>query len=361
MSRDSIVEELVYLTTLDAPSGFEEPVQSFCQESFRHLCDRVEFDRRGNVYGHNEPGRADAPKVLVMTHADEIGLQVTHVRPDGFIGFTKIGGVTESVLPGSRVHLLTNKGKVEALVGVRPGHVLDASQMRAVPEVRAMYLDVGFDSKPEVEALGIEPGVPGVLAGPLIRCGDSARVFGKAIDNRAGILAQLKLAEHCRDYRPACAMTFAVTVEEEIGLRGALLAAQRIEPDIVLAIDTVPAGGPPDVAEADLPWKIGQGPIIKVRETKGFVSHRPLRERVLALAREHGIPHQLIVDTAGITDASAAQQASGNIAALTLGLPRRYAHSAVEMLDLNDLENLVKLLCLTIPALADPNVLDRFR
>ncbi|MFO0944548.1 MAG: M20/M25/M40 family metallo-hydrolase [Planctomycetota bacterium] len=361
MQLSSLVEELAHLTALDAPSGFEEPVLAFCKQAFGRLCDSVDIDIRGNLYAHRQGTNPAAPLVAVMTHADEIGLQITRVTNDGFLGFTKIGGVTDSVLPGSRVRIITQDGKVEGLVGVRPGHVISREDARTIPSVEKMYIDVGAVSAEEVAEAGIEPGSPAVFASPLTATSNPYRVVGKAIDNRAGILAQLKLAEHVKEHRPACSLVFIVTVEEEIGLRGAAVAAAHVKPDIVIAVDTVPAGGTPDVSPTTLPWQIGKGPILKWRETRGYVTHRPLREHFRHVAKENHIPLQCGVDTAGVTDASSAQQASGNIAALTIGLPRRYSHSAVEMLDLDDLGHLIRLLTAGIPTLDNREMLRRLK
>lgn len=361
MQLSSLVEELAQLTALDAPSGFEEPVLSFCKQAFGRLCDSVEIDVRGNLYAHLSGSNPSAPLVAIMTHADEIGLQITRVTPGGFLEFTKIGGVTDGVLPGSRVRILVQDGKVEGLVGVRPGHVMSREEARSVPSVEKMYIDVGAVSAEEVADAGIEPGVPAVFASPLTATCNPYRVVGKAIDNRAGILAQLKLAEHVKEHGAACSLVFVVTVEEEIGMRGAAVAAAHVSPDIVIAVDTVPAGGTPDVSSATLPWEIAKGPIIKCRETRGYVTHRPLREHFRNAARENHIPVQVGVDTAGITDASSAQQASGKIAAITIGLPRRYSHSAVEMLDLDDLGHLIRLLTVAVPTLDNREMLRRLK
>jgi endoglucanase len=150
-----------------------------------------------------------------------------------------------------------------------------------------------------------------------------------------------------------------VAVEEEVGLRGAEVAARRVQPDVFLAVDTVPADGTPDLAPGELPWEIGAGPLIKVREVRGLSTHRPLREFLRRVADERGIPYQWVVDTAGVTDATTAQQASSEVAAGVLGIPRRYAHSAVELLDLNDLENLIRLLVAALPELTGRDQLRR--
>jgi len=154
-------------------------------------------------------------------------------------------------------------------------------------------------------------------------------------------------------------VVWCVSVEEEIGLRGAAAASLDVKPDVLIALDTCPAGGTPDLKDGELPWRIGGGPLVKVRETSGLSTHAPLRRYLRETAEREGIPYQLIVDTAGITDATSAQQASGSIAAASIGLPRRYSHSAVEMLDLADLASLIELLTAALPGLSSRRILSR--
>jgi putative aminopeptidase FrvX len=355
--------KLAALTAIDAPSGFEEPVQQHVLSALGPLCDRVEADVRGNVYGTlAAPAGATNPlRVMVMAHADEIGLMVTTLLPGGFLRFTRIGHPTLMVLPGQRVRLLAKAGPIEGVIGVKPGHILAGEAARLVPEVERLYIDVGARSREEADAWGIEPGTPAVFVGPLTATSHPERFVGKAIDNRAGILCVLEAARALSASRPACEVTFVVTVEEEIGLRGAEVAAGRVNPDVVLAIDTVPSGGTPDLAADELPWDIGAGPLLKVRETKGLATHGPLRQLVRTVAEESQIPYQLCVDTAGITDGTAAQQASGDVAAMVLGLARRYSHSAVEMVDLRDIEALIALTVATVQRLHSREQLQRLR
>jgi endoglucanase len=252
------------------------------------------------------------------------------------------------VLPGQRVRVLASAGEIEGVIGVKPGHVLSPEDARRVPPVSELYIDVGAASGAEASGWGIEPGTPAVFVGPLILTPHPRRVLGKAVDNRAGVVAVLESAERFARNRPAANMAFVITVEEEVGLRGAEVAARRVQPDVLLAIDTVPSGGTPDLKTDELPWGIGKGPLLKVRETKGLSTHGPLRRLIRETAAQHNIPYQLIVDTAGITDATAAQQASGNVAAMVIGLARRYSHSAVEMCDLGDLQAIIDLVTHTV-------------
>jgi endoglucanase len=358
MPLDSLRRRLAELTRLDAPVGFEEPVLRYAADALRPLCGAVSCDVRGNVYARL-PGRdPNAPVVMVTAHADEIGFMVTAILPDGFLRFTRLGHPTEMVLPGQRVRVLA-KEPLEGVIGVKPGHILSPDEARHTPAVEEMYIDIGATSASEVADWGIEPGTPAVFVGELTATANPSRVFGKCIDNRAGVLCVLEAAARLAADRPQCTVEFVVVVEEEVGLRGAEVAAQRVRPDVLLVIDTVPSGGTPDLPPTALPWTIGAGPLLKVRETKGLSTHGPLRALVREAAAAVSIPVQVIVDTAGITDATSAQQASGDIAAMVLGLARRYSHSAVEMCDLADVRAIIDLTVATAHRITDRGQLRR--
>lgn len=358
MSVNPLEEKLSALTALDAPTGFEEPVLRYVRDHLRERCDSVEVDVRGNVYGTLK-GSGEGPRVMVTAHADEIGFLITSLLPGGCLRFTRLGHPTLAVLPGQRVRMLCKGAKLEGVIGVKPGHILAGDEARRVPDVPDLYIDVGASSAEEAASWGIEPGTPAVFVGPLTETHRTGRFFGKAVDNRAGVLCVLESARTLAQSRPTCEVVFVITVEEEVGLRGAEVAARRVMPDVVLAIDTVPSGGTPDLRSDQLPWDIGRGPLIKVRETRGLSTHNPLRQIVRDVAEAGQIPYQLIVDTAGITDGTAAQQASGDIAAMVLGLARRYSHSAVELFDLADVDALIALTVATIHHLQSRSQLQR--
>ncbi len=354
-------EALAHLTALDAPTGFEEPVLEFLAGEFQACCDRIEVDLRGNLYAW-QGDEAAAPLIMVTAHADEIGFMVTSILPGGCLRFTRLGFPTEMVLPGQRIQVLTPQGPLAGMIGVKPGHILSGLEARTVPPVESLYLDIGATSAEEAQSWGIEPGTPAVFYGPLTRTQNPNRVFGKAVDNRIGCLSALEIARRLSAHDDVLAnVVYVITVEEEIGLRGAEVAAAHVQPDVVIALDTVPAGGTPDLAPDQLPWEIGNGPLLKVRETRGLSTHGPLRKLLREVAAANQIPYQLIVDTAGITDGTSAQQAGHHIAAAVLGFPRRYSHSAVELLDLNDAVHLINWVTAAIPQITSREQLRRIK
>ncbi len=336
-------DRIAHYTSLDAPVGFEEPVLAAVRDELGACCERVEVDLRGNLYAFQTGTDANAPRVMITAHADEIGFMVTFVLQEGFLRFTKLGYPTNTVLPGQRVRVLVSGEPVEGVIGVKPAHILTAEEARHIPALSDLYIDIGATSADEAASWGIETGTPITFVGELIQTHNEHRCFGKCVDNRTGIVALLEIAQRLQDEPCAASVIYVVAVEEEIGLRGAEVAAKRVDPDVLFVLDTVPSGGTPDLRPDELPWDIGKGALLKVREVKGLSTQRPLRDLVRATAEEQGIPYQWIVDTAGITDATSAQQASGDIAAMVIGIARRYAHSAVEMFDLRDVQAQIDL------------------
>ncbi len=340
---NNIRDRIARYTALDAPVGFEEPVLLAARDELTECCERVEVDLRGNVYAYQTGTDANAPRVMITAHADEIGFMVTSILAEGFLRFTKLGHPTDTVLPGQRVRVLVDGKPVEGVVGVKPAHILSVEEARQIPPLDEMYIDIGATSDEEAASWGIEAGTSITYVGELIQTRNEHRCFGKCVDNRAGIVALLEIAQRLQDKPCAASVVYVVAVEEEIGLRGAEVAAKHVEPDVLFVLDTVPSGGTPDLRPDELPWDIGKGVLLKVREVKGLSTHRPLRELVRATADAHDIPYQWIVDTAGITDATSAQQASGDIAAMVIGIARRYAHSASEMFDIRDVQAQIDL------------------
>lgn len=360
MDSPTLPAEIALLTRLNAPVGFEEPVLAYVREQLAACCARVELDVRGNVYGYQPGSDTHAPSVMLTAHADEIGFMVTTLLPGGYLRFTKLGQPTDQVLPGQRVRVLAKTGPLEGVIGVKPGHVLTPEQARIVPPLRDLYIDVGAASAEESAAWGVEPGTPVSFVGELTATRNPHRFFGKSVDNRLGIAAVLQVARRLGAQQLPATRQYVIVVEEEVGLRGAEVAAAHARPDVVLAIDTVPSGGTPDMSRDELPWEIGHGPLLKVREVKGGLStHRPLRDLLRRVAAQHQIPLQVIVDTAGITDATSAQQAGSQIAAAVLGLARRYSHSAVEMFDIRDVEHTIELVTRSVGELRDKGQLMR--
>lgn len=326
--------ELTELAAIDGISGHEGAVIRRLREMLTPLADRVEVDTLGNLYAYRAGG--DAPHLMVEAHSDEIGGLVADILPDGFLRFEIVGGVHEALLIGRKVTVGGHPG----VVGVRPGHLLSPAEARTVPELRDLYIDLGLESHQAVLALGVRPGDQITWQSAVEPTANPDRIAGKGIDNRFGCVTLIELLRALKDVALPGPLTAVIAVQEEVGLKGAGVAAERVKPDRALVIDTTPCPDTPDSRGAStFPVRLGAGPVIQVSSgshARGFLLPERIRAYLCRLADEASIPYQVVPFAFGNTDASSIQLAAGGIPTAAVTVPRRYSHSPVELLDLND-------------------------
>lgn len=331
---DALRSDLAELTALHAPSGDEQPVIARLRELFAPLVDAIGVDHMGNLSATRE-GPPGAPHIVVSAHADEIGALIASIEPDGFLRLLPIGGVQPRLLEGRAVWVAGRPG----VIGARSGHLTSRSEHGQGLSLADLYVDLGVDSAAEVESLGVRVGDPVVVLSEL-RALAGWRVAGKGIDNRASCVLLLHLLRRLQGRALPHRLTALVTVQEEVGLRGAAVAYARLAPDLAIAVDTFPAAGTPDTRHLAYTARIGLGALIAPATgsgDRGFLMPRAARDAMIAAAQRAGVPYQLAVTGGGMTDAAAAHLAGGGIATLQVNIPRRYSHSPVELLDLRDL------------------------
>jgi putative aminopeptidase len=347
---DALLTDLAELTALHAPSGAEQPVIERLRDLFAPLVDAVTVDHMGNLTATRD-GQQEGLHVVVSAHADEIGAMVASIEAEGFLRLLPLGGVQSRLLEGRAVWV----GGRTGVIGARSGHLTPDSAHGQGTSMADLYVDLGVDSATEVEALGVRVGDPVVVISEL-RTLAGSRVAGKGIDNRASCVVLLHLLRRLQSRTLSCRLTALVTVQEEVGLRGAQVAFARLTPDLAIVVDTFPAAGTPDTRHMAYTARIGQGALITPSSSSGdsgFLIPRAVRDAMIAAAQRVGVPYQLAVTSSGVTDAAAAHLAGGGIATLEVKIPRRYSHSPVEMLDLRDLAavlDLVEELVLHPPA-----------
>ena len=333
--------DLATLTALHATSGAEQPVVAQLRDLCAPLADAVTVDHMGNLTATRD-GPGDAPHVVVSAHSDEIGALVADVEPDGFLRLSLVGGAQPRLLEGRAVVVGDHPG----VIGARSGHLQPRGVAVPAARVEDLYADLGVDSAAEVAALGVQIGDPVVVLSEL-RPLAGTRVAGKGIDNRAGCVVLLHLLRRLAGRPLPCRLTALVTVQEEVGLRGAQAAYARLRPDLAIVVDTAPAGGTPDACGVAYPVRIGHGVLIQPANgggDRGFLQPRAARDALARAARRVGAPYQLAVGGGGVTDAAAAHLAEGGTATLQVQIPRRYSHSPVEVLDLRDLAAALRLI-----------------
>lgn len=344
-----LLEDLESMMRVPALSGHEEPMIRLMEDSLGRIADSVSTDCLGNVRARIAGTDGEAPRVMLFAHMDQLGMIVRRIDPDGCVRMERLGGIPEKVLPGCRMSVKTLSGDtVPAVVGIKSHHATPQEEKSRVVPYAELHLDLGCDSAEAVRALGVEVGCPVAYEPYFARWG--SRIVGTSVDNRGGCAVLLEAARRLKARSPRCEVHVVATVQEEFNLRGALVAAQDIEPDIAIALDVMVAGDTPDLrGKNDI--ALGGGPILGMysfhgRGTlNGVLPHPLLVSSFRESAGRLGMPLQYNAATGLLTDLSYVQLVGGRgVAALDLGFPARYTHSPVEMCDLRDLEALARLL-----------------
>lgn len=354
--KQELKQMLAELTAITGLAGQEQDVVRHLVGLLQPVADQVEVDRFGNIFAVKR-GTSPGPRLMIAAHSDEIGAMVKSVEANGFIRFHKVGGTLDPLLLGRKVLVNGHVG----IIGVKAGHMQTPEERTRVVASDNLYIDVGVDSAQAVAALGIKVGDPIVYVAELDSLGGNPdRVFGKAVDDRIGCAVLVKLLASLQEVEFAGEVHAVFTVQEEVGLRGATVATHRVNPDLAIALDTVPAGDTPDInTNKELPIYIGRGPVIQVLSgggPRGFLLNPSVKRYLVEMAEQAQVPYQLSVFSGGNTDASAMHLVRDGILSAAITMPRRYSHSPVEMLDLNDAVHALKLLrqvCLNLAAIGE--------
>jgi len=329
------IELLTRLAEAHGAPGREAEVAAIVRPELEAVCDRVETDPLGGLLGHRAPAAGGDPlRLMLAAHMDEIGLMVTAVEDSGFVRFIPLGGWDARTLVSQtvRVH---GREPLEGVVGTPPVHVLDQEARNRAPKLQDLVIDLGLPAE-RVREL--------VRAGDVVTRTRRLQPLGdlltaKSLDDRVGVFVML---EAMRQAGPSQAyVVAAATVQEEVGLRGARVAASRVRPDVGLAIDTCPSGDGPGVRGPG-GTKLGRGAAIRVMDASaiGAVALVELLERI---ARDREIPHQFHVSDKGGTDTQSLQLAGEGALAGCVSIPQRYGHSSVEAVHPDDVRACIDL------------------
>jgi len=320
------------------PSGFEDDVRAAIRQHIEPLADDIEVDAMGNLFALKR-GDGSGRRIMVAAHMDEIGLIITQVEDAGFLRFSGIGTIPPKALLGTRVRF------ANGVIGVisHDGGAMEEIAGKEIPDMGQWFIDVGARSKDE---LTVGVGDVAAFVRPFDDLGQ--RLLGGGFDDRIGCVALIETMKRLE--RSPHDVIFTFTVQEEVGVRGARVAAFGREPDIGLAVDVAPTGDTPHAKRA-IALKLGGGAAIKVADA-GMISHPRVRRAMERVARAHDIPYQLEVLPFGSTDAMAMQASRAGVMTGAISIPSRYTHLTAEMIDLEDVENVVRLLT---AYLADPD------
>jgi len=279
---------------------------------------------------------------MIEAHADEIGLMVKQVDEKGFLRFICIGGWFDQTLLNQRVIIHTRSGPVTGVIGCKPPHLMKDEERKKIIEGRDMFIDIGCTSQKEVEDLGILVGTP-VSIDRTFATLQGDRVTGKAFDNRAGLVAMIEALKRTKSQSAIYAVA---TVQEEVGLKGARVAAFGLEPDVAIAADVTIPGDHPGIEKKDAPIEMGKGPVVVMADAsgRGIIATPQVIEWIAGTAREFQIPVQLEASDGGTTDATAIYLTKSGIPTGVISVATRYIHSPVEVLSLSDIDKAADLM-----------------
>ena len=330
------------LTNAFGPSGCEEEVRGVLLEGIREHIDEHRVDALGNLIAlrkaRKKPQRDWPRKVMVAAHMDEVGLMVTHIEKEGWLRFHPVGGIDPRVLLAKRV--LVGPQRVPGIIGTKPVHVLSEEERQRVSQPRELYIDIGACDRSQAEE-STKVGDYAAFATQFALAGDGPlrAAKGKAFDDRAGcaVLAELLQVDLAFD------LYAAFTTQEEVGQRGARVAAYAIQPDVALVLEGTVCDDMPKKRDVTPVTRMGHGPAITFMDRSVIVDKRLVR-LLVDCAEDLGIPHQFKQAVAGGTDAGAIHLTRSGVPTAVVSVPSRYIHSPVCMLSLVDLENTVALM-----------------
>ena len=324
------------LCGLAGPSGFEGSVAAAAKELMEPLMNEVTLDRLGGVIGVRRCGRPNAKRLLLDAHLDEIGLIVTGIE-EGFLRFAPIGGVDPRMLPARELTILTHPEPLFGVVACLPPHVQTAADHDKSVSIEDLRVDVGMTQEQAEKAIPI--GTPMVYREGCFRlAGD--QVCGKALDDRSCFAILLRTAQLLKDEELDVDLYIMGSVREEVAGTGAIVGTNAINPDWCVATD-VTFGITPGLSEDEVPCKLHGGPAIGVGPNMTWA----LTDRMVAKAKANNIPYQLeVMEGHTGTNGWHMQTCLEGIPTSVVSLPLKYMHSPIEVVSLEDMENVARLL-----------------
>lgn len=317
-------------------AGREERLRAIVKRELAPLVDELRVDALGSVIGVRRGG--GGPRLALAAHMDEIGFLVTHVEEAGFLRLAPVGGHDPRNMVAQRV-VVAGRHDLPGLLypGRKPPHLLEADQRDRAPKLSDFFVDLGLPAEQVRELVPIGSMV--VIQREFAAIGEC--VSCKALDNRLSVYVMIEALR--RAARSGFEVYAVATVQEEVGLRGAVTAGYGIAPDLAVALDITIAADIPGVPEPERVTRLGAGTAIKVMDSDSISDPR-LVAALRELAEARGIPYQMEILPRGGTDAGGMQRVRAGVPVVTLSTPTRYVHSSVETAHTRDIEASIALL-----------------
>ncbi|MCL4146195.1 UNVERIFIED_CONTAM: hypothetical protein GTU68_066420 [Idotea baltica] len=317
-------------------SGFEVAIRNLVLKSIEGQADEISVDNVGNVIALKK-GKSSDKKVMLMAHMDEIGFIVSHIDDGGFIRFQPLGGFDPKTLTAQRV-IIHGKQDTIGVMGCKPIHIMSAKERAETLKITDFFIDTGMKKEEVLKHVSI--GDPITRERDLIEMGDCVNC--KSIDNRVSVFVLIELLKQVKslDYDTY----FAFTVQEEVGLRGAMVATHNISPDFGINLDTTIAYDVADAKEEEMITKLGHGTAIKYKDSSVICDYRMVNF-LKGIADKKNIKWQAELLPAGGTDTGYLQRMghNGGTIAGALSIPTRNLHQVIEMAHKEDIQATIDL------------------
>ncbi len=329
-----MLELIKELSVLPGISGRENIVRDYIIEQIKNYAE-YSVDPLGNLLVFKKGKNAAKNKVMLDAHMDEVGLIVTAITSEGFLRFTKVGGIDSRVILGRTVKV--GEKAVNGVIGIKPVHLVDKKAESDIPKADDLYIDIGVKSKEE--------------AAEYVRLGDSVWfesdfigfgngfVKSKALDDRAGCAILVEMIKSELEYD----MWFSFSVQEEIGTRGAQTAAFTIAPDYAIAVETTTAADISGVKDEKRVCICGKGGTVSFMDRSTLYS-KELFDKAFEIAERENIPCQPKTMVAGGNDSGAIHKSRGGVKVLTVSIPCRYLHSPSCVIKFDDAKESLRLI-----------------
>lgn len=340
--------DLTFLKTLletGSPSGYEGPIQQKIRSHVEPFADQIERDWHGNLYATCNP--EGSPRIMLAGHCDQIGLQVKFIEEGGFVRVGTIGGWDMQILLGQKLQIWTSDGPIVGVIARKAIHLLTPDERKMIPEVHDLWIDIGSKNREETQ-LRVKIGDPVTLYlgfQPLL----NNLACAPGMDDKVGVWVVMSALKRVSQGNGQAGVVAVSTVQEEIGLRGAITSAYTAKADLGIAVDVTHATDCPGINQGQHgAVAVGKGPVI----VRGPNANPKVFDRLKSIAESENIPYQVsALAKAASNDAAALQLSRGGQATAVVAIPNRYMHSPIEVISLDDLEHAADLIarfCLSL-------------
>lgn len=346
------IQLLKDLTDINGIAGREKQVKEAMRQHLEPVSDEIVEDGLGGIFG-KKSSQNGTKSILLAGHLDEIGFIITQIDKDGFIKFQPVGGWWNQVMLSQKVTITTDDGQeIRGIIGSKPPHVLGPEERKRPVEIKDMFIDIGARSKEDVEQHGVEVGNMVTPYSEFDTLANKKYLTAKAFDNRYGCAVAIDVMKKLQKDKLGINVYSGATVQEEVGLRGAKVAANKIKPDLAIAVDVCIPYDTPGMSGQTSETALGNGPVVIMMDASS-VAHDGLRQHIKEVAKKHYISVQWDTTPGGGTDAGSIHVANEGIPTVTIGVALRYMHSNVSVLHTDDYENSVRLITEVIRSLND--------